>query len=226
MKFNEIYTNKIKGDLQLQLIKDNKIINEYNEHNLIVNNASKIMASIIVPEGIPRVAIGTEGQKYDGDVLIGYEYSGTYDLNNTYPIKGINYVAFGNGLIETFPTEAQKGEYILIADELIKPSEQEQFTTLQHEIYRTKFSHWAFINSIGEISSTPTNQVRFTAVVEYEDFMNSVGGDSSNAYIIEMALFANAEDTKNSGEMFNYKLFKGWKMIEESSLLVHWTISF
>ena len=226
MKFNETYTNKITGNLQLQLIKDNKIINEYNENNLIVNNASKIMASIIVPEKIPRVAIGTEGQKYNGDVLIGYEYSGTYDLTYTYPIKGINYVAFGNGLVETFPTEAQKGEYILIADELVKPAEQEQFTTLQHEIYRTTFSHWAFINSTGDISSTPTNQVRFTALLEYTDFINAIGGDSTDAVILEMGLFANGTRELNSGEMFNYKLFKGWKMIEDSSLLVHWTISF
>lgn len=218
--------NPIKGSLQMQLIKDNKVLNEYNEHNLIVNNAANVMASVIVPAGIPRVVSGTEGEIYDGDTLIGYSYTGQYDNSNTYPITGINYLAFGNGLVETFPTEAQKGEYILIADELVKPAEQEKFKTLQHEICRRLFSHWAFINSEGNISSTPTNQVRFTTLLEYSDFINAIGGDSSNAVIVEMALFANGTATLNSGEMFNYKLFKGWKMIEDSSLLVHWTISF
>ncbi len=226
MNFTDIY-KPIKGRLQVQLIKDNKVINEYDEHNLIVQNASKVMASIIVPPGVPRVIKGKEGQIYDGDELVGYEYSGQYDTDNTYPITGLNFLAFGNGLIEQYQTEAQKGEYIMIADELIKPSEQEVFTTLQHEVCRIPFTHWAFLNNNGEISITPTKQVRFTALLEYSKWMNDIGpGNEMNAYIVEMGMFADGEETLNSGQLFNYKLFKGWKMIQDSSLLVHWTIYF
>lgn len=216
MNYKDSYNKtKIKGHLQFQLIKDNKVLQSFDDHNVIVDDAGKILASIIVPAGVKQVKTGTETSTNTG-----YNYDGTYATASDvqYPLPGINRVALGDGILNTFTTDADKGNYIMNSNSQIDVAEQVKQHSLQHEIFRTPFNHWAFIGLDG-ISSEPTNQVRFTALIDANDM-------PADAYVVEMGLFANGTDAANTGTLFSYRLFQGWKMIEDSQLLIHWTLSF
>jgi hypothetical protein len=156
---------------------------------------------------------------------------------------GFQYLALGNGELESKLNDADKGEYLYSANASKTTFEMQGFTTLQNETIRKPFISWAFLNEDGSVvevtDSNPTgasNILKLTALFDEQDLSSESGGtleneDSATAYdrhfITEMGLFGgDATDDKDTGHMFNYKLFASWNKVEGSSLLVNWIITF
>lgn len=245
---------RVKGHLQMKLFKGDydfkndkitgEILETFDDHNVIVNTASDLIASLIVASGIKRVKTGEEGAIIQDGQLVGYDYNGTFAIDeDTYPVQGISCLALGNGLLESFNTTAQQGEYIMTADTTMLITEQEKLKKLQNEIFRKGIDYWCFLSedNNGMISETATNVIRLTTLIEYDRLLEVFAGKDTPMYIVEMGLFGgpncitetsvkdendNTVLGKDTGIMFNYRLFKGWNMIENSQLLVHWTLTF
>ena len=217
------------GHIQMTMFKgeykngkiNGEILNQYEEHNLIVNMASKFMAGRMVPECTQITADPTMNEQ---GVITSTTSSIPYNENNNYPLKyGFQYLALGNGYLPERTDDTSRAEYLYSADTQVTEDEQRNYTTLIHETLRKPIINWAFVNEDYSISTEETNIIRLSTLIEYNDF----DIDEDNYWIVEMGLFGgNATDIKDSGYMFNYKVFKAWNMLKESKLLINWYIKF
>lgn len=222
MNYYENTPQILKGHIQMFLYKDGKIINQYEDHNVIVQKASQFMAARMAPttsEDCPRI---TAHATTDVDGVITSETS--KDTSNTYPLNaGFQYLALGNGNLKNL-SEAEKGQYLYNADISVTETQQKEQYQLQNETLRKPISSWAFVDDDYNISTEVTNILKLSTKIEYKDFDST---DSDNYFIVEMGLFGgDATTEKNSGYMFNYKLFKSWNMLKDSTLIVNWYITF
>ena len=250
MRDLNFYENKQinpKGHISMTLFKgtyDNgkingEIIKTYEEHNLIVNMASNLMAGRMTPDNTTPRIISTPSYDEFGQITstTSKETSSKYPLSN-----GFQYLALGNGLLESedFQNDnSKKGAYLYDPTTSMPIDEQKVQNSLQNETIRKKITSWAFVDENGDISDKETNILKLTTLFNENDLSSEENGtlfelassDSSKAYdrhfIVEMGLFGgDATDDANTGYMFNYKLFPAWNKIEGSSLLINWIITF
>jgi len=204
----DIKNNKIDGE----------IIKKYDEHNLIVKVASKFMAGRMVPNNsVPHVLAKSTNNEVSGVTTS----TTSYETSTLYPLpNGFQYLALGNGALNEQNSEQEKATYLYSADITMTTEEQQGLTHLQNELIRKPFVSWCFLNPADDsISDTPTNVLRLSTLFDEEDIKGE--------WIVEMGLFGgDATDDKDTGHMFNYKLFKSWNKIEGSSLLINWIITF
>ena len=250
MRDLNFYENKQinpKGHISMTLFKgtyDNgkingEILKAYEEHNLIVNMASNLMAGRMAPDNTTPRIISTPSYDEFGQITstTSKETSSKYPLSN-----GFQYLALGNGLLESedFQNDnSKKGAYLYDPTTSMPIDEQKVQNSLQNETIRKKITSWAFVDENGDISDKETNILKLTTLFNENDLSSEENGtlfelassDSSKAYdrhfIVEMGLFGgDATDDANTGYMFNYKLFPAWNKIEGSSLLINWIITF
>lgn len=231
MNYFDSYPRQTKGHIQMTLFKGEykndkiygEILDTYEEHNLIVNMASKFMAGRMAPHCTHIIADPTV------DEVTGRITSTTSVLENTpYPFSnGFQYLALGNGYLNQYDEQdtAGRGQYLHTADIYVKEEQQREFTQLVHETTRKYITSWAFVDTDYNISTEETNILRLGTIFDYQtDFEHN---NADNYYIVEMGLFGgNATSERNSGHLFNYKTFKSWNMLPESKLLINWFITF
>lgn len=176
--------------------------------NLIVNDASKFMAT--------RMAPGATNGKMNG---FNYEPG---RVDGEYESLGLQYLAVGVGILKDPSKPYNENTNFVNVDmwPLQNPPE-EQLTDnrLKGEIGRKKFTDWKFVDSTGNISSTATNILLLsTTFLESE----AVGP------LTEMGLFGgkSSNDNKDTGIMFNYKTFKVWNKPADARLTISWRLTF
>ena len=250
MRDLNFYENKQinpKGHISMTLFKgtyDNgkingEILKTYEEHNLIVNMASNLMAGRMAPDNTTPRIISTPSYDEFGQITS----TTSKETSSKYPLlNGFQYLALGNGLLESedFQNDnSKKGAYLYDPTTSMSIDEQKVQNSLQNETIRKKITSWAFVDENGDISDKETNILKLTTLFNENDLSSEENGtlfelassDSSKAYdrhfIVEMGLFGgDATDNANTGYMFNYKLFPAWNKIEGSSLLINWIITF
>lgn len=154
-----------------------EVLHTYEENNLIVNQASVLMAQ--------RMAPGNLGT------------------------AGIGYLAVGTG-VGTGSTSAPQAE-------------DPAYIKLRNEVFRKGITSWTYLDAAGGVVASPP------AGVGRIEFTTTFGPTEANFDLVEMGLFGGvASLTKDSGHMFNYKVFKVWsKTIDlNASLTIVWTITF
>lgn len=177
-----------------------KIIDQKEVKNLIVNSASKLMAYRMAPMQISE--------------------TGT-DVTELQNILGLQYLAVGVGVLKnpdlpydkvTNPVDSA------VWDILDPPEAQLTDTKLIGEIARKPFTSWAFVDENDQVSETPTNILKLvTTFTETE----AVGP------LTEMGIFGgNATDEKDSGFLFNRKSYGIWLKNPDSRLSIAWRLSF
>ena len=253
MRDLNFYENKQinpKGHISMTLFKgtyDNgkingEILKTYEEHNLIVNMASNLMAGRMAPDNTTPRIISTPSYDEFGQITS----TTSKETSSKYPLlNGFQYLALGNGLLESEDFQkndeknSKKGAYLYDPTTSMSIDEQKIRDSLQNETIRKKITSWAFVDENGDISDKETNILKLTTLFNENDLSSEENGtlfelassDSSKAYdrhfIVEMGLFGgDATDNANTGYMFNYKLFPAWNKIEGSSLLINWIITF
>ena len=253
MRDLNFYENKQinpKGHISMTLFKgtyDNgkingEILKTYEEHNLIVNMASNLMAGRMAPANTTPRIISTPSYDEFGQITS----TTSKETSSKYPLlNGFQYLALGNGLLESEDFQkndeknSKKGAYLYDPTTSMSIDEQKIRDSLQNETIRKKITSWAFVDENGDISDKETNILKLTTLFNENDLSSEENGtlfelassDSSKAYdrhfIVEMGLFGgDATDDANTGYMFNYKLFPAWNKIEGSSLLINWIITF
>ena len=250
MRDLNFYENKQinpKGHISMTLFKgtyDNgkingEILKTSEEHNLIVNMASNLMAGRMAPDNTTPRIISTPSYDEFGQITS----TTSKETSSKYPLlNGFQYLALGNGLLENedFQNDnSKKGAYLYDPTTSMPIDEQKVQNSLQNETIRKKITSWAFVDENGDISDKETNILKLTTLFNENDLSSEENGtlfelassDSSKAYdrhfIVEMGLFGgDATDDANTGYIFNYKLFPAWNKIEGSSLLINWIITF
>ena len=250
MRDLNFYENKQinpKGHISMTLFKgtynngkiNGEILKTYEEHNLIVNMASNLMAGRMAPDNTTPRIISTPSYDEFGQITS----TTSKETSSKYPLlNGFQYLALGNGLLESedFQNDnSKKGAYLYDPTTSMSIDEQKVQNSLQNETIRKKITSWAFVDENGDISDKETNILKLTTLFNENDLSSEENGtlfelassDSSKAYdrhfIVEMGLFGgDATDDANTGYMFNYKLFPAWNKIEGSSLLINWIITF
>ena len=250
MRDLNFYENKQinpKGHISMTLFKgtynngkiNGEILKTYEEHNLIVNMASNLMAGRMAPDNTTPRIISTPSYDEFGQITS----TTSKETSSKYPLlNGFQYLALGNGLLESedFQNDnSKKGAYLYDPTTSMSIDEQKVQNSLQNETIRKKITSWAFVDENGDISDKETNILKLTTLFNENDLSSEENGtlfelassDSSKAYdrhfIVEMGLFGgNATDDANTGYIFNYKLFPAWNKIEGSSLLINWIITF
>ena len=154
-----------------------EVLHTFEDKNLIVNQASVLMAQ--------RMAPGNLGT------------------------AGIGYLAVGTG-VGTGTTAAPQPE-------------DPTYKKLRIEAFRKAITSWTYLDANGGVVATPPDGVGRI------EFTTTFGPTEANYDLVEMGLFGgNASTTKDSGTMFNYKVFKVWSKTADlnASLTVVWTIAF
>lgn len=217
-----IAVTMFKGKYDLKTGKiDGEILKQYDEHNLIVNQASALMAARMAPDSsIPRI---TSESTTDENGTITSTSSHINDTN--YPLQyGFQYLALGSGQLDNYASDSDKANYLYKAESSVDTEYMQSLTQLENELIRNKITSWSFMDTNNDISDTQTNILKLTTLFDEnnEEFKALYG-----KFIVEMGLFGgNATDERNSGHLFNYKLFNSWNLIEGSSLLINWIITF
>ena len=252
MRDLNFYENKQinpKGHISMTLFKgtynngkiNGEILKTYEEHNLIVNMASNLMAGRMAPDNTTPRIISTPSYDEFGQITS----TTSKETSSKYPLlNGFQYLALGNGLLESedFQNDndnSKKGAYLYDPTTSMSIDEQKIRDSLQNETIRKKITSWAFVDENGDISDKETNILKLTTLFNENDLSSEENGtlfelassNSSKAYdrhfIVEMGLFGgDATDDANTGYIFNYKLFPAWNKIEGSSLLINWIITF
>lgn len=173
--------------------------------NLIVNDASKLMAMRMAP----------------GNVEGHLNNSGNYIPGSTDGEKqssGLKYLAVGTGTLTNPDLPYDEIENPSTWNLQKPPSEEITTNRLSGELFRKKFTDWKFLDSTGNLAPSPTN-ILLLSTTFLED--EAVGP------IVEMGLFGgdSANDDPNTGIMFNYKTFKVWNK-EDCRLSIVWKITF
>lgn len=175
--------------------------------NLIVNNASVLMAMRMAPgdvEGHTNLSTG----EYVPGVITG-----------EYNTSGLKYLAVGTGLLVD-PTKIYDENTNPSTWDLQNPPEETLETVqLAGELYRKNFTDWKFLDATGNLSQSPTNVILLsTTFLESE----AVGP------LVEMGIFGDnsATGAKNTGMMFNYKTFKVWNKPGDCRLSIIWKLTF
>lgn len=199
------------GDYNIETnkIDNGEVLAKREIKNLIVNEASKFMAI--------RMAPGSLGGNLDT--------SGTYIPGITtgeYETIGLKYLAVGAGICvnasqvyneATNPVDSTKWQL------QNPPVETLTVVQLAGELYRKTFTDWKFLDSLGNLSSVPTNVLLLsTTFLETE----AVGP------LTEMGLTGGngATITRNTGHLFNYKTFKVWNKPNDARLTIVWKLTF
>lgn len=230
--FNENKFKLPKGHINMVLFEgnydketgkiDGKILQEYDEHNLIVNMASNFMAARMAPsDGSERITSEVTTDENGIKTTIS-----NHENSTDFPLAyGFQYLALGDGNLNEL-SEDEKGDYLYNPDANFGTDQQRQATKLLHETIRRKITNWSFLNEDGTIvEKTLENPDGVSNILKLSTLFEE--SDEENNFIVEMALFGgNATEAADSGYMFNYKMFKSWNKIAGSSLLVNWIITF
>ena len=174
--------------------------------NLIVNDASKLIAMRMAPGNV-------EGHLDASNNYVPGVTDGERQSN------GLKYLAVGTGSLENpdlpYDEETNRSTW----DLQYPPTEEITTSKLAGELFRKKFTDWKFLDSSGNLAPAPTNILLLsTTFLE----MEAVGP------LVEMGLFGGdaANDDANTGIMFNYKTFKVWNKPEDCRLSIVWKITF
>lgn len=118
--------------------------------------------------------------------------------------KGIEYLAVGVGYGSGTPQSPEP--------------EDASYTTLRNELARTMVDSYTYLDASGNPTQTETNVVQYTF---------TFGTSEANGGLCEMGLFGgDATSTKDSGYMFNYKVFPVWNKSSDVELTIAWKITF
>jgi hypothetical protein len=198
-----------KYNIETNTIDNGDVIAKKEIKNLIVNEASRLMAI--------RMAPGSLGGHLDT--------SGVYVPGITtgeYEASGLKYLSMGVGkcMIQTAVYDETNNPVDTVLWPLQNPP-VETITTSQlvGELKRKKFTDWKYLDVLGNLSSTPTNILLLsTTFLESE----SVGP------LTEMGLYGGdgATDNRNTGHLFNYKTFKVWNKPNDARLTIVWKLTF
>ncbi len=187
-------------------IDDGEVIARREIKNLIVNDASKLIAMRMAPESVEEHLDASNN--YIPGITTGERQS-----------SGLKYLAVGTGQLENSSLPYDEVTNKSTWDLQCPPSEQITTTQLVGELYRKKFTDWKFLDSTGNLAPAPTNILLLsTTFLE----MEAVGP------LVEMGLIGgySASDTANSGIMFNYKTFKVWNKPQDCRLSIIWKLTF
>lgn len=185
-------------DIKTGTIKNGAVIAKKEVKNLIVDNASKLMACRMAPD-----------RDIDNPGLT---------LN-----KGLQYLAVGAGELQK-PGEAyhptdNKPRWDLLSP----PSEMDighNLVKLHGEIYRKQFTSWCYVEDNADI--TETNKIS-NVLKLVTTFME----DEAVGPLMEMGLFGgDATNGPNTGYLFNYKTFPVWNKPRDARLTITWKLTF
>ena len=182
-----------------------EIVKKHEIKNLIVNSASKLMAWRMAPLQVSETDT---------------------DISTIANGLGLQYLAVGVGILSdpthpydkvTNPVDTQQW------DLQNPPQEQLTDTRLVGELFRKAFTSWAFVDENDTVSVAPTNILKLTTT-----FMEA----EAVGPLTEMGIYGfNAEDWddgagKDTGILFNHKVFPVWNKDGSSRLTVTWRLTF
>ena len=174
--------------------------------NLIVNDASKLIAMRMAP-GNSEGHLDSSGNYIPGTT------------NGERQMNGLKYLAIGTGTLQDPDLPYDESTNPSLWDLQHPPEEDITTTKLAGELFRKKFTDWKFLDSTGNLASSPTNILLLsTTFLEMEAVgplveMGLVGGDDAN-------------DDPDTGILFNYKTFKVWNKPSDCRLSICWKITF
>jgi len=183
-----------------------EIQREQTIQNLIVDRASLLMAARMAPGAVT----GATEPAFQGNFLD----------------RGLQYLAIGVGILQdpSKPFDEKTNNVDRNQWDLQNPpTETLTATKLVGEFYRKKFTSWCFVDAAGNDTQTLTNKLKITTTF----FENEANGP-----ITEMGLYGgDAQDWnvgagKDSGYLFNYKVFRVWNKSSESRLTIQWILTF
>lgn len=122
---------------------------------------------------------------------------------------GIGYLAVGTGY-GTGSTSAPQAE-------------DPTYKKLRNEVFRKAITSWTFLDATGNPVASPPDGV---GRIQYT---TTFGPTEANYDMVEMGLMGgDATSTKDTGTMYNYKVFKVWSKTADlnASLTVIWTLLF
>ncbi|TCP57985.1 hypothetical protein EV586_102433 [Tumebacillus sp. BK434] len=102
--------------------------------------------------------------------------------------------------------------------------ENPDLSALRDEVYRKPITTWRYLNSDGSVSAAPTHILELTTeILEGE----GVPQEAESVPFTEMGLFGgDASGAKDSGFMFNHKVFPVWNKPIDARLRIVWKITF
>ena len=196
----------IGGDFLHGKIINGQVINTFEDHNLIVDTASILMARRMAPGAIT----GAQDESFLGDHI---------DF-------GLRYCALGVGILQdtSLPYDEVTNNVDRDAYDLQNPPEPElNETTLLGEFYRKRFTNWCFMDAAGQETETATN-ILILDTTFYEN--EAVGPITEIALFGGDALPHNNDAGKDSGLMFNLKRFKVINKQDNHRISIRWKLTF
>jgi hypothetical protein len=184
---------------------DGELVARRDFHNLIVDSASRLMAGRMAPGSIT----GGSEQSRIGSFLD----------------HGIQYLAVGFGRLvdPTQPYDAVTNPVDPSYDLQNPPVETLADVTLLGEAYRVPPSTWCFLDGAGEETSQNTNVLKISFTLMENEAVGPItelglyGGDAQPW---------NAGQGKNTGLLFNRKVFAVWNKSVDTRLTVSWKLTF
>lgn len=205
MILNEKY-KKPHGEIKITMYEKDKVVREIEDHNLIVNSASTLMAGRMAPGAI-QGGTGDSGST---------EY-----LEGDYFDHGLQYLAVGTGILMDPTKEYDKDNNPVDRDayDILNPPEPTlDRTQLTNEVFRKQFTSWNFLNPDGSLSNVATNILQISTTLTE---------DEANAPLNEVALFGgNSTSEKGSGIMFNMKSFECISKSNNHRISIIWRLTF
>ena len=196
----------IGGEFKNGRVIGGQLINKFEDHNLIVDTASILMACRMCPGAIT----GGADEAFEGAFLD----------------KGLQYLAVGCGILQdpANPYDATTNVVDLTAWDVMNPPDPTLGETkLVGEFYRKRFTSWKFQDAAGEETDTPTNILLIdTTFYENEACgpwteIGLYGGDSVDW---------NNGAGKDSGILFNLKRFPVINKQSNHRISVRWKLTF
>ena len=196
----------IGGEFKNGKVVGGEVINKIEDHNLIVDTASILMACRLAPGAIT----GGADESFEGDFVD----------------KGLQYLAVGCGILQdpTLPYDATTNTIDQTAWDVMNPPEPTlNQTKLVGEQYRKRFTSWKFQDAAGQEVDTPTNILLIdTTFFENEACfpwveIGLVGGN---------AMDWNNGEGKDTGILFNTKTFQMIGKQANHRISVRWKLTF
>ena len=178
-------------------IEGGKILKESSYNNLIVNDASRLMAARLHPNN-----------KSNGEDF----------LETT---NGLQYLAVGVGILND--RNADYDPVNNTVDESLwslqnPPAEDININKLEGELYRKEFTSVCFVDKSGNDTEDVTNVLKIVTTFYDEEAIGP---------LTEMGIFGgNATNKKDTGYMFNYKTFAVWNKPDGARLTITWKLTF
>lgn len=178
-------------------IEGGKILKESGYNNLIVNDASRLMAARLHPNN-----------KSNGEDF----------LETT---NGLQYLAVGVGILND--RNADYDPVNNTVDESLwslqnPPAEDININKLEGELYRKEFTSVCFVDKSGNDTEDVTNVLKIVTTFYDEEAIGP---------LTEMGIFGgNATNKKDTGYMFNYKTFAVWNKPDGARLTITWKLTF